>query len=294
MKTKTIAEIGINYAYGTDKTKFIDNAMNLVRLAAMSGFDYVKFQKRNPDICIPESQKHVMKSVPWEKEPITYLQYKKDIELDIADYTMLYILAMDLGIGFFLSVWDIDSVNFAIELHDVTVGIEERPLIMKIPSALITDTALIKYARSAADILMLSTGMSTEREIEIAVAEGMPDVLFHTNSAYPSPLEGINLNYIKHLITKYGDKTSIGYSGHEFGLTATFAAAVIGAEYIERHITRDRTLWGSDQMASVEPIGQSKLIKGLKELEIAMGPDIINERIVHESELDKRKSLRGI
>ena len=131
-----------------------------------------------------------------------------------------------------------------------------------------------------------------KKEIEIAVKTGNPDVIFHTNSAYPSKVDEINLNYIKHLRQKYPTK-QIGYSGHEFGLVTTFATVPLGVTWVERHITLDRTMWGSDQMASVEPHGLIKLVKGIRDIEKALGPEEQNERILFESELKKRKSLRG-
>jgi N-acetylneuraminate synthase len=137
---------------------------------------------------------------------------------------------------------------------------------------------------------MISTGMSTETEIEHAVKEGNPNLLFHTNSTYPSPIEELNLQYIRWLKDKYPN-LEIGYSGHEFGLIPTFAAVVLGATWIERHITLDRTMWGSDQMASVEPTGLIKLTKGICDIEKCIGSGY-SERKVLKSELEKYNSLR--
>lgn len=296
MKTLTIAEIGINYAYG-NKSDFLNNAKKLIDIAFFSGFDFVKFQKRNPDICVPNHQKEKPKKVPWKTEEITYLQYKKDIELNDKDYHELFKYANNKKIGIFASVWDKDSVDFMAKfpMKFYPTGNEKYPFeikkVMKIPSALITNLELVKYARKKSDILMISTGMSTEKEIEEAVKIGKPDVIFHTNSSYPSPNNELNLRYINHLIKKFGKNAKIGYSGHEYGITSTFTAVTLGAQIIERHITLDRTLWGSDQMASVEPIGQLKLIKGIREIEESLG--IEKPRTVLNSELSKRISLRG-
>ena len=131
--------------------------------------------------------------------------------------------------------------------------------------------------------------MSTEDEVRRCVMSCRPDVIMHTNSTYPSPVNELNLEYIKWLKDKY--VADIGYSGHEFGLTTTLAAVVLGATWIERHITLDRTHWGSDQMASVEPGGLIKLVKGIRDIEKSMGG--YGPREVINSELDKRKSLRG-
>ena len=137
---------------------------------------------------------------------------------------------------------------------------------------------------------MLSTGMSAEAEVEAAVIEGDPDVIFHTNSTYPAPEEELNLGYITWLKKKYPHKL-IGYSGHEFGLTTTWATLGLGVSHIERHITLDRTMWGSDQMASVEPHGLIKLVKGIKNTEKALAKGNC-PRSIFPSEEAKHKSLR--
>jgi N-acetylneuraminate synthase len=176
-------------------------------------------------------------------------------------------------------VWDKDSVDFMSEYIDIA----------KIPSALITDVELCKYARSKFDTLLISTGMSTEEEIEICVCNCKPDVIMHTNSTYPSPVNELNLNYIHHLKSKW-PSAEIGYSGHEYGLVTTFAAVAIGASWVERHLTLDRTMWGSDHVASVEPQGMIKLVKGIRDIEKAIGES--GPRKVANGELSKRKSLR--
>ena len=270
---KVIAEIGINH------NGDINIAKKLIDVAVVAGCDYVKFQKRNPDVCVPEDQKGVIKQTPWGE--MSYLDYKYKLEFDYEEYDELYQYSIERGIGFFASVWDEDSVDFMSNYGGV----------MKIPSALITDNHLIKYARENSDYLMISTGMSNEREIETAVSICKPDLIFHTNSAYPSPVEELNLKYINWLGDKYPN-TEIGYSGHEYGLVPTFAAVSMGATWVERHITLDRTMWGSDQLASVEPIGLMKLVKGIKDIEKSMG--VYGERKVSQCELSKRKSLRKV
>jgi N-acetylneuraminate synthase len=282
MKTKIIGEIGINYAYGNDKSKFLDNAKKLIDSAVLAGCDYVKFQKRNPDKCVPDEQKNKEKIVPWREEPITYLQYKKDIEFGKREFNAIDKYCKEKGIEWFASVWDLDSVDF---MADYGCGI------MKIPSALITNIELCKHAGDNCSYLMISTGMSTEEEIEECVKACHPDLIFHTNSSYPAPIEELNLNYITWLKEKYGH-IEIGYSGHEWGLTTTFGAVMLGATWVERHITLERTLWGSDQSASVEPVGLFKLIKGIRDLELAKQYEKA-PRQLFESELEKRKTLRG-
>ena len=131
--------------------------------------------------------------------------------------------------------------------------------------------------------------MSTEEEVEECVKYSNPDVVMHTNSTYPSPINELNLNYINWLKTKYGKE--VGYSGHEYGLVTTFATVPMGVTWIERHVTLDRTMWGSDHLASIEPAGMMKLIKGIRDIENAMGS--ISSRVLMDSKLSKRKTLRG-
>ena len=272
MSTKIIAEIGINHNGSIDITK------KLIDVAVAAGCDMVKFQKRTPDICVPEAQKSKEKSTPWGK--MTYLEYKHKIEFGKTEYDQIDRYCSERNIDWFASVWDEESVNFMSQYTDL----------QKIPSALITNIELIRVSRDRADKLMLSTGMSSEDQIEEAVKYGSPDILFHTNSTYPSPVHEIHLRYITWLIEKYPE-IEIGYSGHEFGLVPTFAAVTLGAKYIERHVTLDRTMWGSDQMASVEPGGLIKLVKGIRDLEKAIGEK--GPRIITDGELIKLKSLRG-
>jgi N-acetylneuraminate synthase len=160
---------------------------------------------------------------------------------------------------------------------------------VKIPSALITNEKLLSSARRKFNFLLISTGMSTEVEVENAVKISNPDVIFHTNSSYPSKVEDLNLNYITHLKNKFNK--SVGYSGHEFGLVTTFATVPLGVEWIERHVTVDRELWGSDQKSSVEPSGIYKLVKGIRDIEKSLGEG--GPRKVCKEELEKKKSLRG-
>lgn len=267
---KVIAEIGINH------NGSVEIAKKLIDLAIFSGCEYVKFQKRTPDICVPEDQKAKMKKTPWGE--MTYLEYKKKIEFEKAEYDELFAYC-GTKIQCFASVWDVPSVDF--------MGAYTK--VGKIPSALITNKELCEYARKKFDLLMISTGMSTEDEIEECVKICDPDIIMHTNSTYPSPVQDLNLNYITWLKFKYPTK-KIGYSGHEFGLTTTFAAVVLGATYVERHITLDRNMWGSDQQASVEPIGLLKLTKGIKDIEESLGE--VGPRKIFPTELEKRKSLR--
>lgn len=269
---KIISEIGINHNGDMELAK------KLIMLSATAGCDYVKFQKRNPDKCVPEHQKNKMRDTPWGR--IKYIDYKKKIEFNVDQIKELIEYAKYLNVELFASVWDIDSVNDMASI--TTIG--------KIPSALITNLELCAYARSKFDTLIISTGMSTEEEIKACIDVCNPDVIMHTNSTYPCPVEDLNLRYITYLKEKYPDK-EIGYSGHEYGLVTTFATITLGATWIERHVTLDRTMWGSDQTSSVEPSGIIKLVKGIRDIEKAIqyptGP-----RMQFETENAKKSSLR--
>jgi N-acetylneuraminate synthase len=292
-KTKVIAEIGLNYAYGTDVKDFMTNIKRLIDVAVISGCDYVKFQKRNPEVCVPNKEKDKPKLVPWRKEETTYLQYKKDIELWEREYDEVDDYCREKGINWFASVWDKDSVDFMRKYH-TRLPDGKHGVMVKIPSALITDLGLLAYASECCDEVVISTGMSNQKEIDLAIMTANPRVVFHTNSTYPSPNSELNLDYItylKHISSEFDRTFEVGYSGHEFGLTTTVAASVIGASWIERHITLDRTLWGSDQMASVEPQGLIKLVKSIRDVESSRGG--YGARKVLPSEMEKRKTLRG-
>ena len=270
--TKIIAEIGINH------NGSLELAKDLIDLSKVAGCDYVKFQKRTPDICVPEEQKSKMRVTPWGE--MTYIDYKKRIEFEKEEYDTLFSYCEKIGIGCFASVWDNPSVDFMKQYTNLS----------KIPSALITNYDLCSYARKKSDLLIVSTGMSTEKEIEKNVDICSPDVIMHTNSSYPSKVEELNLNYIKWLADKY-PQSEIGYSGHEYGLVTTFAAVALGCTWVERHITLDRNMWGSDHKSSIEPSGLIKLVKGIRDIEKSLGSG--GPRQVLGSELDKRKSLRG-
>merc|ERR1719267_520599 len=163
---------------------------------------------------------------------MTYLEYKWKLEFNMEQIAELTKYSDSFGIKFMVSVWDKDSV-------DLMAAVDNT--ISKIPSALITDLELCRYAREKFPFLIISTGMSTEAEIEAAYAACRPDVVMHTNSTYPCPSEDLNLNYIKHLQDKF-PAAEIGYSGHEYGLVTTFGAVALGATWVERHITWDRKM----------------------------------------------------
>ena len=270
---KIIAEIGINHNGSIEECK------KMMMLAKVSGCDFAKIQKRNPDVCVPNQQKNVEKDTPWGK--MSYLDYKKKIEFNEDQIKELFDYAKTIDLEFFASVWDLDSVKL----------MSKYTKYVKLGSPVINDIELLRASRANFDFVIMSTGMSTEDEIENAVFYAKPDVIMHTNSTYPSPSEDLNLRYIEHLKKKHGSKSEIGYSGHEYGLVTTYAAVGLGAEWIERHITLDRELWGSDQKASVEPDGLIKLVKGIRSIEKATqyppGP-----RMQFEGENYKKSTLR--
>jgi N-acetylneuraminate synthase len=270
---KIIAEIGINHNGDISLCK------KMMLLAKYSGCDYVKIQKRTPQLCVPNDQKNNVKSTPWGV--MTYLEYKEKIEFNEEQIKELFDYANEIDIKFFASVWDIPSVDLMAKYTNIG----------KIPSALITDLELCKYARSKFDIFMVSTGMSTEEEIEECINICNPNIIMHTNSCYPAPYEELNLKYILWLKNKYPNK-EIYWSGHEYGLTTTFAAIGMGVNGVERHICLSHSDWGSDQSSSVEIIpGLFKLVKGIRDIEKAMSYEI-GPRILFDNELKKKETLR--
>ncbi len=270
---KIIAEIGINHNGSVETCK------KMMFMAKMAGVDYVKIQKREPDICVPEEQKGKMKDTPWGR--MTYLEYKKKIEFNEEEISELFRYAKEIGVELFASVWDIPSVDFMAKFTKIG----------KIPSALITDLELCKYAREKFELLMVSTGMSTEEEIDECIKACNPEVIMHTNSCYPAKYEELNLQYIFWLKVKYPNK-QIYWSGHEYGLVTTFAAVGMGIDGIERHICLSHEDWGSDQSSSVEIVpGLFKLVRGVRDIEKAIQYEP-QPRILFEAELEKKASLR--
>jgi len=268
-----VAEIGINH------NGDIDIAKKLIDVAKESGCDYVKFQKRTPEICVPENQKNILKDTLWGK--ITYLEYKNKIEFNVDQYKDINNYCKNINIKWFVSVWDINSAEQMKQFGNLT----------KIPSALITDDNLLNYARNNYDKLILSTGMSTEKEIEHAVEISNPDIIFHSNSSYPTPLEEINLGYIEWLKNKYYNK-EIGFSSHDLSNISPILSITKGITWFERHITLDNSMWGSDQKSSIEPNELKLLIKNIRETEIILSNQYIVPRSLSKSELTKKESLR--
>jgi N-acetylneuraminate synthase len=273
-KTYVIGEIGINH------NGCIENVKKLIKTAALAGFDAVKFQKRNPEICVPQKQKNKVKSTPWGE--MTYLQYKRKIEFNKKEYNEIDKTCKENSIEWSASPWDVDSAAFLTQY--------KLPWI-KIASASITNIPLLQYCSSMYSNIIMSTGMSTEEEVDKAYSilkkQGNTVTVLHCNSEYPTPPENVNLNYIQRLKEKFPN-SSVGYSGHEYGLTTSICAVAMGAEYIERHITLDKTMWGSDQLVSIEPHGMFKLVRGIREIEMAIGTKI---KKFTKEEKEKRQTL---
>lgn len=270
-----IAEIGINH------NGDLDVARQMIRAAAHAGADAVKFQKRTPEVCTPPEQQKQMRETPWGY--ISYLDYRYKVEFDKEAYTEIDKLARELGIDWFVSVWDEQSVDF-MEQFDTPA--------YKIPSASMTDHNLLRHVRKTGRPLIVSTGMSTMEQIHRAMdAVGLDNlIIMHTTSAYPCDPDELNLKMIETLRREFPNNP-IGYSGHEVGLVPSAVAVALGATSVERHFTLDRAMWGSDQAASVEPGGFEKLVKYIRVTEQAMGDGV---KKVYESEMSSLKKLRRV
>ena len=231
-----IGEIGINHNGN------IEIAKELIKRAHQAGMDAVKFQKRTPEICVPKDQQSQMRETPWGY--ISYLDYRHKVEFGVEEYEEINSLCKELAINWFVSVWDELSVDFMEQFS---------PVCYKVPSASMTDLPLLKKLRSTGRALILSTGMSTMDQIRAAIKEIGNDnlVITHTTSAYPCSPDELNLRMIETLKKEFD--CPIGYSGHEVGLVPSAVAVALGACLVERHITLDRAMWGSDQAASCPP-----------------------------------------
>ena len=270
-----IAEIGINH------NGDLDIARKMIEAAVHAGADAVKFQKRTPEVCTPLEQQKQMRDTPWGY--ITYLDYRYKVEFGLEEYKEIDKLCKKLGIDWMVSVWDEPSVDFMEQF--------ETPA-YKVPSASLTDRALLKYARKTGKPLIISTGMSTMDEITRGVdAVGLDNlIIMHCTSAYPCEPEELNLRMIETLRQQFPNNP-IGYSGHEVGLVPSAVAVALGACVVERHFTLDRAMWGGDQAASVEPGGFEKLVKYIRVTEAGLGDGV---KKVYASEMNSLKKLRRV
>ena len=270
--TYIVAEIGINH------NGDLEIAKELIDVAKKAGVDAVKFEKLNPEVCFAPAQKEKMRETPWGY--ITYLEYRHKLEFGEEEYQEIDSYCKEKNITWFASVWDQESLEF-MEAFD--------PICFKIPAASLTDTTLLDSLKKTGRPLILSTGMSTMEQIRAAVDQlGIDNlILLHATSVIPCDPSELNLRMLQTLRDKFS--CPIGYSGHEVGLVPTAIAVAQGACLVERQITVDRALWGSDQAASVEPGGLQKLVKYIRVTEDALGDGV---KRVYDSELPSLSKFR--
>jgi N-acetylneuraminate synthase len=269
-----VAEIGINH------NGELSIAKKLIDLAAMAGCSAVKFQKRTPELCVPQAERDKVRETPWG--PMTYLDYRKRIEFGEDEYREIDAYCKERDITWFASPWDLESVDF-LEMFSLPCH--------KVASACLTDDCLINRLAATGRPVILSTGMSSMGEIRHVVSLLGTErlIISHSTSSYPCPPEELNLNMIVTLRNAFD--CPIGYSGHETGLQTTYAAVAMGACLVERHITLDRSMWGSDQNASVESTGLFRMVRDIRVIETAMGDGV---KQVYEAELPARNRLRRV
>jgi N-acetylneuraminate synthase len=268
-------EIGINH------NGELANAFALIDQAAAAGCDAVKFQKRTPEVCTPRDQWDLERDTPWGR--MTYIDYRHRVEFGVEEYAAIDEHARQRGMAWFASPWDVESVDF-LEQFDVPAH--------KVASASLTDDELLRRLRATGRTIILSTGMSTPRQIRHAVEVLGSDtiVLCHATSTYPAKPSELNLRMIHTLQAEFPN-VPIGYSGHEVGLQTTLAAVALGAVFVERHITLDRALWGSDQAASVEPPGLQRLVRDIRTISESLGDGV---KRIYDGELAAMRKLRRV
>lgn len=272
--TYVIGEIGINHIGD------LEIAKKLMHVASEAGCQAVKFQKRTPEISTPASQRDVVRQTPWGE--MTYIDYRHKVEFNKEQYQELSAYAFQLGLQWFASPWDIPAIDFLEELDVVA---------HKVASASVTDLEFLRHLASTGKPIILSTGMSTIEQIDAAVEcfDREKLIILHATSTYPLPPEEANLRCIPMLQERY--KVPVGYSGHETGLQISLAAVALGAVVVERHITLDRAMWGSDQAASLEPKGLQSLVRDIRIIESAMGDGV---KRIFPGELAPMSRLRRI
>ena len=272
--TYIVAEIGINH------NGDLETAKRMIDASMLAGVDAVKFQKRTPELCVPPDQQGKMRETPWGY--VSYLEYRHKVEFGEEAYRAIDAYCRERRLTWFVSVWDEPSVDFMRAFE---------PVCFKIPSASLTDHGLLRRARDTGRPVVLSTGMSTMQQIESAVEVLGTDnlIINHATSTYPCEPRELNLRTISTLRERF--PCPIGYSGHEVGLIPTVAAVTLGACMVERHITLDRAMWGSDQAASIEPGGFQRLVKYLRVTEQALGDGV---KRVYDSEQASLRKLRRI
>ena len=268
-----IAEIGINH------NGSLDIAKKLVDAAVDAGCDAVKFQKRTVDVVYTPGELAMPRPNPFGE---TNGDLKRGLELGPFEYGEIDRHCRDRGVLWTASCWDEASVDF-IEGF--------APAFYKIASASLTDDPLLRRTRKTGRPILLSTGMSTLEEADRAVSVlGSEDlVLLHTCSTYPSKDGDLNLLNIPALAERYD--LPVGYSGHERGIAPSIAAVALGACVVERHLTLDRTMWGSDQSASLEPSEMAEMVRGIRSVEVALGDGV---KRVLDAEVPIMRKLRRV
>lgn len=269
-----IAEIGINH------NGDMSIAKQLIDVAASAGADAVKFQKRTIDLVYTREFLESQRDSPWGK---TQRAQKEGLEFGASQYKEIDEYCKQKGLQWFASAWDVESQRF---LQQFNLKYN------KIASAMIVYEDLLREVAKEGRHTFISTGMSTAKDIDMAVGifreAGCPFELMHCVSTYPMSDEDANLNRIHTLKKRYG--CNVGYSGHEVGLTVSYAACALGITSLERHITLDRAMYGSDQAASVEPDGFRKLVRAARTVEKAMGDGSID---IQEKEVPIAVKLRS-
>lgn len=275
MRVQIIAEIGLNH------NGEMATAKRLIDVAKWAGANAVKFQKRTPEVCVPPDQWSAPRQTPWGQMP--YIEYRRRMEFSEDQYAEIAEYCARRHVDWSVSVWDEPAV-----LSMAPFGLRW----LKIPSAKVTDHGLLA---SLPDVRVLaSTGMTTDAELDAAVrvlSRARSDsrlTLLHCHSAYPAPTAELNLRAIQTLQKRYG--VPVGYSGHEYGIRHVLAAVALGATVLERHITLDHEMWGTDHRSSVEPLAFAEMVRHVRSVEAALGDGV---RRVWASEEPARTKLRG-
>lgn len=269
-----VAEIGINHNGNLDLAK------KLIWMAKEAGCDAVKFQKRTIDLVYCQDYLDSYRESPWGT---TQRAQKEGLEFGWEEYCEINRFCKEIGIEWFASAWDIKAQEF---LRDFDCKYN------KVASAMLTNTPLLNMIADEGKKTFISTGMSSIEEIDYAVAvfrkKGCPFELMHCNSTYPMDEKDANLNVMGMLRKRYG--CDIGYSGHEEGKLVSVCAAAHGASSLERHITLDRNMYGSDQKSSIEIEELKELVSLIRRVE---GINGVAEKSLSQKEMDVRKKLRG-
>ena len=267
-----IAEAGINH------NGDLENALRLIRMAKDAGCDAVKFQKREPEICVPQEMRGVLRETPWGQ--LTYFDYKKKIEFGEEEYDEINRYCSLLEIDWSASAWDVPSLEF-LDRYNLSFN--------KVASALTTNLEFLEQVAVRRKLTYVSVGMCNYVQIDAALeifkSKNCPIVLMHTISNYPADERHLNLRMIETLKERY--KVPIGYSGHESTVTPSIVAATLGAVAIERHITLDRAMWGTDHAASLEFAGLNNLVGAVRKIDLVLG-DGIKKVVPGESDMAKK------